>query len=425
MKLNARIARWLAGLGKAARVPYAGPGLADGRLDSPFSSTFGEALLYRTIVREAYLKNVWIYRCIRLICDALSSLEWEIQSESGDPVADAHPGAALLANPSRDMLWSEWVETWATYLLLDGAAHAELVGAEQGGEIMAMDLLSPIGLAPRPIGPTAEAAPYQYLDPDLARHFSIPYESVHVWRYLSPVRRLAHQSPTQPTAEGIATDNEARRWSRMGLANSAVPSGALVLPPEKQIDAKTRERTKRVLERGFSGSNAFKAMLLEGGAEWREFGKTAREMEYSQLRMLTAREICAAFGVSTWLAGAEEAKYENYRVARMAFWQDTVIPIAERLRRGLQAVYDRSWPEVTVAYSLESTPAMTGSFLERLEGAHQLAKLGYPINEINVRMDLGMPDQDWGDSGTLPTSLAPASVITDEGDDALGGEDGE
>ncbi len=371
---------------------------------------------YRRVAIEAYGGSVWVYRCIRELSEAVAQVSW-IASAGTDALPESHPASLFLAAPSPGVTWHEWAETWTLYLYLAGDVRCETVtsGADGEGDLLAAELLNPGGLGPVPVQRAAESAPLHYVDPDTGIARSVAPESTVRWHFVSPLRHLAGHSPVTPVGETVSTDGEARRWAGSSFRNSAVPSGALIVPQGTRLQPKQRSSLQRMLREGFSGRNAFKSMLLEGGADWKPFGQSARDLEFEKLRRLSAVEICAAFGVPPWMVGASEPKYANYQTARTAYWLDTVQPLLDRLADGLAVLAARFWPGVSVRYNLDDTPAMTGTYSDRLDQATKLRDLGYPVNEINRRLGLGMEDQPWGDAGLLPATLAPASVLADEG----------
>jgi len=65
---------------------------------------------------------------------------------------------------------------------------------------------------------------------------------------------------------------------------------------------------------------------------------TPQEMDFETGRNAAARDIAMAFGVPPMLLGIPgDATYANYEAANLAFWRQTVLPLAGRLAEALGA----------------------------------------------------------------------------------------
>ena len=92
----------------------------------------------------------------------------------------------------------------------------------------------------------------------------------------------------------------------------------------------------------FGGGNAGRPLLLDGGLKWQAMSLTPADMDFVGLKAAAAREIALAFGVPPLLLGLPgDATYANYREANRALWRLTVLPMAERILRGLSAGWRR------------------------------------------------------------------------------------
>ena len=77
-------------------------------------------------------------------------------------------------------------------------------------------------------------------------------------------------------------------------------------------------------------------MLLEQGLDWKQMALTPKDMDWIKGKDVSAREIALAYGVSSQLVGIPDSQtYSNMREARLAFWEDSVIPLAMRGRDAL------------------------------------------------------------------------------------------
>jgi HK97 family phage portal protein len=101
-------------------------------------------------------------------------------------------------------------------------------------------------------------------------------------------------------------------------------------------------------------------MVLEGGLEWKEMGLSPKDLDFNTGKNIAAREIAQAFGVPPVLIGIQgDSAFTSYKEARLHFWEDTVIPIAEFIRlefsNWLSNRFNRS---VEMIFDLESIHAL-------------------------------------------------------------------
>ena len=131
--------------------------------------------------------------------------------------------------------------------------------------------------------------------------------------------------------------NAASAWNKALLDNAARPSGALVYKGENgaNLSEEQFERLRDELAANFSGAaNAGRPLLLEGGLTWQTMSLSPKDMDFIELKHGAAREIALAFGVPPMLLGIPgDNTYANYREANLAFWRQTVLPLAARVRQ--------------------------------------------------------------------------------------------
>lgn len=140
-------------------------------------------------------------------------------------------------------------------------------------------------------------------------------------------------SSIEAAAYSIDQHNQASAWNQALLQNGARPSGAIIV---KNSDGKPttlseseRENLRSAIDECFSGTvNAGRPFLLEGGLEWVDMSLSPKDMDYIESKNSAAREIALALGVPPQLLGIRgDNTYSNLSEARLAFWEQTVIPL--------------------------------------------------------------------------------------------------
>jgi hypothetical protein len=82
--------------------------------------------------------------------------------------------------------------------------------------------------------------------------------------------------------------------------------------------------------------NAGRPLILEGGLDWREMSLSPKDMDWLSGRTNAARDIALAFGVPAQMIGLPDAQtYANMEQARLAFYEETVLPQITRVISGI------------------------------------------------------------------------------------------
>jgi HK97 family phage portal protein len=304
---------------------------------------------YEAQVREAVLHNPVAQRCVRLVAE---SVAWAPIFASA-----VRPDAAALLTPAL-------LETIATHVLLHGNAYVQLLQDAEGlpAELFAL----------RPERVTVEAdgagwpAAYCYkvgeartrivAKDGLGRPGLVHLKAVH------PLDDHYGLGCLAAAAAPIAVHNAATRWNKALLDNAARPSGALVYEPGDgaALSGEQYERLRAEMEAQFSGAdNAGRPLLLEGGLKWQAMSLTPADMDFIGLKAGAAREIALAFGVPPLLLGLpSDVTYANYREANRALWRQTVLPMADRILRGLAEALAAWWPGLRLDVDLDRVGAL-------------------------------------------------------------------
>jgi HK97 family phage portal protein len=263
------------------------------------------------------------------------------------------------------------LETVATQLLLHGNAFVQVVQDAEGLPA----LLFP--LRPERVSVEADAGgwPAAYLykvgaaksriaaKDGLARPGLVHLRSAH------PLDDHYGLGCLGAAAGAVAVHNAAAKWNKALLDNAARPSGALVHDDGdgEMLSDEQFARLRAEMEAEFAGArNAGRPLLLDGGLKWQAMSLTPADMDFVGLKAAAAREIALAFGVPPLLLGLPgDATYANYREANKALWRLTVLPMAERILRGLSDGLAAWWPGLRLQVDVDQISALA-SDRERL-----------------------------------------------------------
>lgn len=295
---------------------------------------------YEARVREAYLGNPVAQRAVRLVAECVA---WA-PVYAAAPANTPPPSFGRSPSPSKlgeDLLTPALLETVTTQLLLHGNAFVRIIEDAAGApaELFA--------LRPERVAIEADAngwpVAYRYKVGEavsriaardgLGRPGLIHLKAAH------PLDDHYGLGCLGAAAGAVAAHNAAAKWNASLLANAARPSGALIYEPGDgaALAAEQYERLKAELAAQFSGSdNAGRPLLLEGGLKWQPLSLSPADMDFVALKAAAARDIALAFGVPPMLLGLPgDSTYANYKEANRALWRLTVLPMAERILRGI------------------------------------------------------------------------------------------
>lgn len=359
---------------------------------------------YKVFSNEAYRRNVIAFRSIQAIADAVASVPWTVWR--GEQELSEHPLLALIRKPNPRDSGSTYLHQKVGYLMLSGNSYEEYV-AGPAGTVAEMYQLRPDRMKIIP-GSNGFPIAYEYSLGQRKHRFDVDPITmsgpVRHMRLFNPTDDWYGMSPIEAGAYAVDTHNEAGAWIQSLLQKSARPSGALVIGGEKTLSDEEFNRLKTQMDEQYSGSgNAGRPMLLEGGLDWKAMGLSPVDMEIIETKLSAARDVALALGVPPQLLGIPgDNTYSNYQEARLAFWEDTVIPLVNMIADDWNAALAES-QNVTLKPDFDQVPAIVEKKRQQWEMLDKTASL--TLNE--KREAMGYEPVDGGDVIMVPMSSIP------------------
>lgn len=301
---------------------------------------------YAKFAEEGYRRNVIAHRCIAIIASGAASVPWKLSDKKGRGarrVIDGHPLLALLDRPNPLQGSTELCEALVTHRLIAGNAFLHAVGP-RGEAPLELHVLRPdrIGIIPGAGGvPKAYRYTVDGRSVDMAADPITGQSRVLHWKSVHPLDDWYGLSPMEAAAYSIDQHNQCAAWNQALLQNGARPTGALMVKAGEGQPGYLNEaqfsRLKQQLDAQFSGAeNAGRPLLLEGGLEWKEMSLSPRDMDFVQIKHSSARDVALAFGVPPQLLGIPgDNTYANLQEARLALWEQTILPLLENMTDAL------------------------------------------------------------------------------------------
>lgn len=300
---------------------------------------------YKEFADQAYIKNVVAHRAINIISQAAASVPWalyEVKGQNKHQIFE-HPLLKLLQRPNPFYAGSEFFENIYAYKLISGNAFIQAIAQERNAP-QELHILRPdrVSVVSDNLG---NISGYIYKVSDLEKFY--PCNKItgganilHIKNF-HPLDDFRGLSSVEAAAFSIDQHNQAAAWNKSLLENAARPSGALIVKENSSyggnVSQEQYERIKEQIDEVFSGNqNAGRPLFIEGGLEWKEMSMSPKDMDFIEAKNSSARDIALAFGVPPQLLGIPgDNTYSNMQEARLALWEETVIPLLDHMTDSL------------------------------------------------------------------------------------------
>ena len=371
---------------------------------------------YIDFAQEGYTENAVVYKCVNEIANGASSVG--IKLFDGDILIDNHPLLNLLKRPNPLQAGNEFFQSLYAYLLLSGNSYVLRTGAENQ-EPKELHLLRPDRVKIEPSNTTIPKSYMYELKGQVVHKYSVDPETgaseIKHFKLWNPVDDYYGLSPIRASSADIDQHNYSAKHNVNLLMNGARPSGAIVFKPKDevgqsvQLTESQRQQLLSDLELRFAGTdNAGRAMLLEGDFDWKEMGLSPKDMDFLQMKNMSARDIAMCFGVPSQLVGIPDAQtYSNVQEARLALYEETIIPLIKRVESDLNEYLVPLFDErLRLMYDLDSIPAMAERRRRVYENVTVAVREGI-ISRNEARERLGLEPITGGNEVYISANLFP------------------
>ena len=367
--------------------------------------------------KETYKENVFAFACIDKVAKAVSSVLWDLYIEKTDGEKEKvvnHPSKDIFKRPNPKEGFGALMYKATAYLLISGDSWFHKIAPETGkNKSYAKELytLRPDMMKILVNPDTGVITGYEYgtgsnkviypVDP-----VTLQAEVKQV-KLFDPLNELYGMGPSKPAAKEIDSSNDATEWNKCLLQNKGQPGMVYIF--EEKLSDQQFDRMKDQLHSEYSGpQNAGKNMILEGARDVKPFGLTPAEFDFIESNRELARKIALAYGVPPMLLGIPgDNTYSNYKEARQAFWEDTVIPYLNLFKEELNAWLFPEKDPAFIDYNLDKVPALAGKRQMLWENAQKSEFL-----TINQKLNMVGFDElgDAGDTVLVPASMIPLEM---------------
>lgn len=273
--------------------------------------------------------NVVVYRCISLIARSIASIDWYLTDESG-PI-EKHELDYLLHSPNPLQSREGFLENLVTNLLLYGNAYIYRTGSA----LYSWQVLKPNQLELRY---THKGLPdyYQYTKADHVLKVPINKDTgesdILNIKLFNANHDQVGMSPCDVIAKVVQFYNQITEHNISLLKKGGRPSGVFSIKSEGLSREEFQELQDRIDKQLKGASNAGEVLILTDNCSWQPTNPRSLETNFIEGQHAAARQIAQVFGVPPMLIGIEgDSTFSNYKEARVHFWEDTVLPMMQRI----------------------------------------------------------------------------------------------
>lgn len=373
---------------------------------------------YEDLAKEGYLKNAIVYRCVNEIAKGASSVPFVLKV--GDQIIDEHPLKDLLMRPNPLQSYSEFFNSLYGYILLSGNAYILKVGGEIGAP-KELHQLRPDRIQIKG-GMSAIPDRYEYVMNGQVRNtFQVDqvngYSELKHIKLWNPLDDYYGLSPMSAAAVEVDQFNMSSKHNVNLLQNGARPSGAIIFKPQDDagfavnLTESQRQQLLTDMNSRFAGTkNAGRPMLLEGDFDWKEMGMSPKDMDFANLKHMSATDIALCFGVPSQLVGVPDAQtYANVAEARLALYEETIIPhlrkVASDLNEWLVPMFD---DRINLEFDIDSIPALSERVKRTYENVTSAVREGI-MTRNEARQQLNLEPVVGADDLYISANLFPIS----------------
>ncbi len=241
--------------------------------------------------------------------------------------------------------------------------------------------------------------------------FEFEVDQIPHFRFFDPEDYLGGLSPFEALDLELRTDHNAAKYQNGFFQKGAQLSG-MVIFPDNLPDLQRQYYEEQFQEEHVGVDNAWKPGVFEGGGKFVPTGVTQRDMEFHKLREWVRDEVLSVIGTPKSELGVfSDVNRASAVVSKRVFWENTIIPL---IRYHEDLMDSKIFTPVTDGriwgmFDLTQVEALREDLSDKAEVAERFFKMGYPINMISERLEIGFEPVEWGDVGYLPQTLIPIS----------------
>ncbi len=363
---------------------------------------------------KVYATHPWVYAATNTIARNVSGVPFVFQTENGK-AKDRHAFVTLFEKPNRWQGFGQFIESTVSWLTLHGEVFIVLRRSKDTEVPKEMVADDPSAWEPVINKQTKRLVGWEKVMEDGRRVPFAFHEVIHFkfWNPLDPFRGL---SPISAARAGIQQDLLADQFNSSFYRNSGAPGGVIEID-ETLTDRQFQRLVQQYDDKHGGPGNAHKLLLLEGGAKWKQTSFSQKDMEFLDQKKWNRDATLAVFNVPKGEIGiiSEGANLAVVKVQSREFWLKNLIPKMKLIEWAFWSqLFSRiNGGRVWAEFDFSGIEALWDEFNDKVQTARALWETGYTMNQINKRLNLGMPENSWQNVGHIPIQIQPIAVDKD------------
>ena len=350
-----------------------------------------------TAIDEGYNASAIVYAAVEKRAKLIASVPWYAGIKGADGEVERlplnHPLNILLNRPNPDQSWYELMYCASQMLDLSGSAFMPEVKGGARAQPISIAVLNSEFMKIKP-GTERLVAMYQYVNGNITKNID-PDDMVQL-KLPNPKNPYFGQPVLMAGGRAADIDREAGNWQKASLQNRNISDIHVEVPEGTQPD-QVAAISQALKERGQSPDNARAPLVTSGKIN--QLSRTAVEMDFTNSRRNVWTELAAVFGTPLGTLGfTEDLNLANAEAMMKQLWQETIIPQLELFKRQFDhQLASEFGPNIVMTFDLSNVTALQESLDSKLTNAERLWRLGFSVEAINKRLEMGFDEADLPD----------------------------
>lgn len=398
-------------------------------LSNPNEPSYLSAHSYEKLAEHGYGRNPYLHRAVRLIAEGAAGIPWRLyQRPTGgpggkrkevesDPLLDA-----LNLSANEEQTGPELIEWFISYWLLAGMSYLYAVRPETPKTgprpPTALYVLQPNLVTPKT---DAQGMLEYWQYEEAGRKLRIAPEDLMRVKDFNPLNRTKGLASASVAARAVDQHNAANDWNT-AMQQNYMRSPGILSPDTKDgvvMDATANENWRNQLHEKYSGpANAGKPLAPRFPVKWQSMGNSAIDMDWLAGKQQAAREISIPLGVPPVLLNdPDNTTYNNLKEAKMALYQEAILPRLDRLApalgRFLLPMYGYDPRRYELGYDRDEIEALQ----EDRDNKHDRARKDYDSGVVSLneaRNIIGLDDVEHGEVMLAPRGAQTLDMLMEQ-----------
>lgn len=374
---------------------------------------------YQALAREGYIKNVIANKCVSSIANAVADIPLIIKINNKDINLDKAASNKLvqkILRPNDKESYKTFMQNAVCYRLISGNTYFHIIKGVVSNDLVGLELFRPDRVSieldnmqrPKDFVYSVNGALYRYpIDPLTNLSDVLQIKTFH------PLDDLYGLSQISTAAMSIDQHNESSKWNKSMLQNYSRLSGILTLNDRNDNAAtlsveQMSDLSDLVHDKMSGAANAGRVPIINYDMKFQPLSLSPVDMDWLNGRSAIARDICLAFNYPSILLGyPESSTYNNVSEAKLALYEETVIPLANAMLSELSR-----WLSLHLNVMIELKPDVdkVSALLPRRQIARQNARDDMNAGLITTneaRAEINYPRVNGGDELLVPAGKLP------------------